>query len=514
MTDTLSKAMKMTDTLVNLVSGLGTQRDKRSYTEFTDIQLDESDLGVLYKNWLFGKVVDIPADDMTRKWRKPKAPSLEPEQLETFKQVERDLNVRGKVNTALKWARLYGGSVIIMGVNDGDDGTLAEPLEVEQVTQDSLQSLLVLDRFDVSVNHVNYSDLQNFRLPEFYYLPNGTPVHHTRVIRFDGYELPWKEFERNNYWGGSICERVYDEVLNTKLTTQSISSMLFETNIDVVTVKNLFERIMNKQTLASLLKRFELASLTKSINKTLIIDQDNETFERKGQNFSGLPSLISEYLSVCSAAADIPVTRFLGQSAKGFSATGEGDLKNYYDMISSKQETDLFNPLYKLDQVLVRSALGMYPDDWDFTFCSLWQMTEKEKAEVNKLEAEEAEKNYNLGAIQSHHIAARLLDQGIYPTLTAYEVEAMEQVEEFVQAEEYEKILNPPEEAPAQEAPEAAQEAPEGDQDEPPQMAEEGEQEATQADPDEPEADMEAVAPEADEEQDQGEAEEDQEGDS
>lgn len=422
--------MQFTDNLRNLVTGLGTTSDKRSFTEFTHLELGRTYLGILYRNWLFGKVTDIPADDMTRKWRRPKASSLSIDELEKFKRVERDLKVRASVNEALKWARLYGGAAIIMNVNDGL-GELSDPLDVGAIREGDLESLIVVDRWDLTPQGVNTWDVsEGFRLPDIYQLSGGSRVHHSRVIRFDGYKLPWDEFQRNNYWGGSIVERVYDDVLNTKITTQSIASLIFEASVDVITVKDLFNRIMNQKGLDSLIKRFQLANVTKSINKALVIDQDNETFTRHATNFSGLPSLISEFLSVVAAGADIPATRMLGQSAKGFSATGEGDLDNYYDMISSKQETDLYDALTKLDEVLVPSVFGRPVEDWDFEFNPLQQMDEKEISEINKSDTESAKLALESGVITLSQWAAQLLRKGTYPTLDSDWVEALEQMEE------------------------------------------------------------------------------------
>jgi phage-related protein (TIGR01555 family) len=428
----------MTDNLVNLVSGLGTSRDKRSYSEFTHTDLGQAYLGTLYRNWMFGKVVDIPADDMTRKWRTPKAPSLTIEDLELFTKVEKELKIRATVNEALKWARLYGGAGLILNVNDGL-GELSDPLELDRIKEGDLESVVAVDRYDLTAVKVNTRDVASgFRLPEFYQLAGGGHIHHSRIIRFDGFKLPWDELQRNMYWGGSVAERVYDEILNAKITTQSIASLIFESSVDVITVKGLFERIMNKQGLDAIMTRFRLANMTKSINKALIIDQDQETFQKHTTNFSGLPPMISEFYSVIAAAADIPATRMLGQSAKGFSATGQGDLDNYYDMISSKQETDLYDALGKLDQVLTRSVFGRPVEDWDFEFNPLQQMDEKQQAEINKLDSEAAANELQAGVITLSQWAAQLLAKGVYPTLDSEWVESLEGMEEL----EAENMMN------------------------------------------------------------------------
>ena len=177
----MSKATIM-DNLVNMVSGLGTSRDKRSYSEFTYTDLGQTYLGTLYRNWMFGKVVDIPADDMTRKWRTPLAPSLTIEDLEKFTKVEKALKIRATVNEALKWARLFGGAGLIMNVNDGL-GNLEDPLDLNRVKEGDLESVVAVDRYDLTAVRVNMRDVSGeFRLPEFYQLAGGGHIH---ILRSD-----------------------------------------------------------------------------------------------------------------------------------------------------------------------------------------------------------------------------------------------------------------------------------------------------------------------------------------
>jgi hypothetical protein len=81
--------------------------------------------------------------------------------------------------------------------------------------------------------------------------------------------------------------------------------------------------------------------------------------------------------------------RLFGQSPSGMNATGESDLRNYWDMIGSQQEARLRRPLTKVYDVLWRSALGTDPPStFAFKFNSLYQMNEMEKAEVSQRDAD------------------------------------------------------------------------------------------------------------------------------
>ena len=48
---------------------------------------------------------------------------------------------------------------------------------------------------------------------------------------------------------------------------------------------------------------------------------DGETWARQKIDFGGLPEMVRTFLQVAAGAADIPVTRLLGQSPSGMSAS-------------------------------------------------------------------------------------------------------------------------------------------------------------------------------------------------
>ena len=85
-----------------------------------------------------------------------------------------------------------------------------------------------------------------------------------------------------------------------------------------------------------------------------------------------------------AGAAEIPATKLFGRSPQGFSATGESDLKNYAEMISSLQERMLRPALEKLLPVMAMSCWGFCPDDLDIVFEPVIVPTPAERAELSE----------------------------------------------------------------------------------------------------------------------------------
>ncbi len=163
-----------------------------------------------------------------------------------------------------------------------------------------------------------------------------------------------------------MLQVLYDAVHAVALTTAGATSLMHEAKVDVVTVPNLSEHLSSTETTAQLSARFAYAAAMKSINNLLLLG-DGETWARQRVDFAGLPEMVRTFLQVAAGAADIPVTRLLGQSPAGLSATGDSDTRNYYDMIAARQELDLRPQLERLDRLIARSE-GLDPGALSFAF--------------------------------------------------------------------------------------------------------------------------------------------------
>ncbi|MHB0973946.1 MAG: DUF1073 domain-containing protein [Thiobacillus sp.] len=415
------------DGLENVVAGLGTDRDKRSYSVWADPRvLNRQELENMYRgSWLAKKIVNAVADDMTREWLHV---IFDGEELgTTIEQAEKRYGVVRKINEALRWGRLYGGALIIIGTKDKN---LSKPLDVKNVRQGDLRYLHVVDRWRVSPAGALNRDLEspNFGMPDSYVIAESTVhVHHTRVLRFNGEKLPYFAWLRNSMWDDSVLQHVMDSLMNCDTTTQAVATMLFESNVDVVTAEGLTDVLARKDGEAILTKRFQVAALLKSFNRMLLLD-GTESYEKKQNSFANLDKIIQQFMVDVSGAADIPMTRLFGQSAAGLNANGDNDVRNYYDMVSAKQESDLRPQMEYLYEVLVRSELGHMPEDFRFDFNPLWQMSESEQATVEKTNAERDQIYVGMGVVPEHLIARELKERGTYRNMTDEDVELVEEL--------------------------------------------------------------------------------------
>lgn len=422
------------DGLENVVAGLGTERDKAAYARYGHTSaMSQPELENMYRaSWLCKRIVNSVADDMTRKWRDH---LFDSDQQFAVESLESKLAVQEKTNEALRYARLYGGAALILGVN-GEESS--EPLNPSTVKKDGLRWILPVDRYRLVSGGVIEDDPEssNFGFPREYILSNSksTRIHHTRVIRFEGQRVPYFVFTANGYWHDSEIMHTLASIKNADTASAGIGTMLYEANVDVISVNGLRELLTTECGEAQLVKRFQLAATMKSFNRALILDE-GEKYEKKSNSFANLDKIWERFDTNVCGAADIPMVRLFGQSAAGMNATGDNDVRNYYDMISSRQEKDLRPALAYLDEVLIRSALGDMPKDYRFEFRSLWQMSDKEKSEIGKTNAERDKIYLEAGVLTEGVVARELREDGTYSSLTDEDVKLAEELSEALTTE-------------------------------------------------------------------------------
>lgn len=381
--------------------GTGNQHDQSVYG-FNFLSRDRLKLEAMYRSsWVVGQVVDVVADDMTRKGVKLNGLS-DPKESEKIDQEMDRLQVWGRLNKTIKWSRLYGGAIAVMMI---DGQNVSTPLNLNTIGKDQFKGLLVLDRWMVQPT---LQDLVTELGPDY-----GTPryydvitdsvglcnqkVHYSRVIRMDGVELPYNQSIAENLWGQSVIERLEDRLTIFDSATLGAGQLVYKAHLRTYKVKGLRSLIAaGGQLYEALVKQVNMIRQWQSNEGLTLMDAD-DTYEAHQYNFSGLDNILLQFGQQISGATGIPLVRLFGQSPAGLNATGESDLANYYDNINQQQEGRLRTPLQILYAVLHMSVLGKpLPDSFSFKFASLWQLDDEKKANVAKgvtdavLAAEEA----------------------------------------------------------------------------------------------------------------------------
>lgn len=424
----------ITDGFKNIVKGLGTSKDPRnSVTYEMGLRITQITANNLYVyNWLAAKVVDIPIDDATRKWRNILISDAE--QKKEIEKALKDFDVKGKVNLASKWARVFGGAVIL-AIIEGDDQE--EPLVIDNIKEGSLKNFIILDRYNIYPEQINRNILSDhFGKPEYYMVSrSGQRIHHTRLFKIDGDMTTLMELEQQNYWGNSIFTTLFEPISDSQIVSQSINNLIYESNVDVYRINGLNALVAEGRD-DLVVKRLKLAHEMKSIINGIALDKEDE-YDKKTNSFMQLPQIDDRFIQKVSGASNIPVTRLLGISPAGQNATGESDMLNYYDFIQSLQENKLRPIIDWMDNIILASVIST-AKEFEYEFKPLQQLSEIEQSDVNLKNAQRDQTYLDQDIIQPSDALAELAEQGTYVSIDENRVEKEKSEEEldFGQEEE------------------------------------------------------------------------------
>lgn len=419
-----------------LGAGSGNIADGSGYVQSNLMTRQPRQLEFMYRgSWIVGAVVDSVADDMTRQGV-DFGTAIDPDVALAMQARQDDLQLWTGISDTIKWARLYGGAIGVMQI-DGQD--LATPLKVETITKDQFLGVVPLSRWELNPNTsqivTNLGPV--IGKPEYYDVgPNATAlqnktIHHSRVMRIEGIKLPYFQRIAEQGWGLSVVERMYDRLLAYDSATTGAAQLVYKAYLRTLKVEGL-RKILAAGGAAydALVKNVEAIRQFQSTEGLTLIDSADE-FAALTYTFAGLNDILLGFGQQISGATQIPLVRLFGQSPAGLNATGDGDIRNYYDSIKARQESDLRAPVNLIMDCLHRSVTGKAPPaGFRPQFNPCWQLSESEKASIAKNVGDTVGAAYGDGIIDRPTAMKELKQSaettGVFSNITRQDITAAE----------------------------------------------------------------------------------------
>ena len=374
-------------------------------------------LNILFRNnWIAKAIIEKPANEMLKNGFEIHS-ELDPDKVTKIMNVYTRTKTNAKFLKCLKWARLYGGCILVPMIEGQDD--LSKPLDFDTIMPDSYKGCFVVDRWSgisPSLEIVDEIDDPDFGKPKYYTISTNNTntsvkIHHSRIIKMIGRELPYWEEMAEDYWGASELEHVYTELRKRDDTSANISFLIFLANIRIFKMKNLGQAITlgDQESLNRVYQSMQTMNRLMCNTGTFAMDQDDD-FATQQYTFTGINDVYESFMLDISGAAEIPVDKLFGRSPTGFNS-GEETLQNYYDTIQEKQETYVREPLERLLKIITMSTLGEIPDDFELVFSPVRRPSNMEKADLAQKQAQPVLDVYNAGIIGKGTVLRELKQQ-------------------------------------------------------------------------------------------------------
>ena len=364
----------------------------RSQTAQTgEVWIPDYDLAEKYQyNGLFSKIIDRPAEEALKHGMEYNVSDAD---LREFLDDALDrLDWEEKAVTAIRWARLFGGSIIVMLLDDG--GGLEEPVNWQDVR--SVEELRVYERAIVQPDPDTYrtGKAEYFDVSSTY---GGTfRVHRSRCLVFKNGSLPeYGAAQQYYYWGLPEYIRIHKDLSRALKTHTNAANMIEKSVQPVYKQKNLQSTLAAEGGDTAVLKRLNVIDQARGMLNSIAVDMDGEDYDFKTFQMTGTKEILESTCNLLSAVTCIPQTILFGRSPAGENATGESDLENYYNFVEGIQKRMLKKNIRTLIKAIVQA--GVYdgsienPGNIKPTFKPLWSLSETEKATVELTKAQRAQ---------------------------------------------------------------------------------------------------------------------------
>lgn len=419
------KKEKKTDAFINTYNKLGindnvTRATFSAYTRFSQTECED----YFGAHWINRNAVTIIPEDLFRQ-----GVSFKHDDIKVVENVHNkleELEVIDNFLTSCILSRIYGGSLLILGIVDGR--TPEQPVNTKAIK--NIEFLHPIDRFKVRIKTYYTDPLKpNFNKPELYEVTNKegktSVIHESRVLRFDGDYLPESLAENNQGWYDSIYVSIQDS-LKQYCTAMSSGATLFVDFITkVIKIPNLMDLVQRGKTGDNAIdKRIALAS-SKIANHNIVAIGEGEEFSKIATAVAGLKELMDLYIEAVCGSIKVPRTRLLGQQL-GVLAGADEQTRTYYDVVKAYGNKHVKKQFETFLKYLLQAMFSKEPDSWAWEFNPLWQDSQKSLLEQRKIQADIDGIYLSQGVVTPEEIAVSRFTERGYSFDTHIEMELRE----------------------------------------------------------------------------------------
>lgn len=386
------------DSWMNHVTALGTSRDKRTHSYYAaDVVTDIEALSLWRSEDMCRRVIEAEVNEAFRRGVK-----LNVGDQELGEEIQGELEELKFTETfvrAAHYENAFGGAAIYGVMNDTD--AVDQPLNEDGITK--LSAFHIFEPRELWPSSW-YTDVQSpkFGTPETWRLiPVGAhnmigaqmlTIHESRLIIFPGKRISRQILPgQRSGWGDSKLSGVYATIRDFGSVWGSAANILEDFAQAVLKMDGYAELMKTTDGEAIVKSRLRMLDMMRSSIRAMIVDKGDD-FVRTVTPVSGLAELLQEFAQRIAAAADMPVTVMMGMAPAGLNATGDNDMRSWYDKVGARREHH-YKCRYEQGvrwKMLAKDSVtqGKEPKVWDVGFPPLWEPTELETATTRKLIAE------------------------------------------------------------------------------------------------------------------------------
>lgn len=398
--------------LENVLTGMGVRgRDKSLETSVAVPEiLDKQSLENLYHNGLVRRYVDEIPDALLS--HPPtinlgKDPGVDTTIKDKFDQYLRAMDFSSILCEQIKLQRLYGGGGAVLLINDGQPAE--EPVNLNTIRSFngfvplSNEELIPADSVGIDYSRPTHYQIYTTRKLEEDQQDRVTMirVHKSRVARFDGLYLPTDTRQRNNGWGLSCVQVIWEAFVEYNTSISGLGQLMSQGDLLVHSIPGLMMKVANNEEV-KLTKRLELNKLALSLYNMFIKDKDEE-ITNLSRPLNNIAQAMTPFVDYLQATTGWPKSILMGESPGGLGKEGRFEERMWAAIVARWCTSYCTAPVRQIFQYILLSKTGptrgQMPPSWEVEFPSIYTETPKEETELQTAAATTAQILIDRGVI-------------------------------------------------------------------------------------------------------------------
>lgn len=370
---------------------------------------------ILAQNWLIDKACTMPGRDAVRHGYEitvNDGTAIDPKILDEIRRMDKKFKIKKQCTEFVRKGRIFGIRIAMFDIDNKDPLYYEKPFNPDGITPGSYRGITQLDPYWITPE-LSGNAASNPAAPDFYeptwWRINGKRVHRTHlIIMRNGDELTDILKPSYIYGGIPVPQKLAERVYAAERTANE-APMLALSKRTTVLHADLSQAVTNLQ---SFLEKIELWTRLRD-NFGVKIAGTEETVEQFDTSLTDLDAVIMTQFQLVAAAAEVPATKLLGTSPKGFNATGEYEEASYHEFLESLQEHDLTPLVDRHHLLLIRSYIApkfsIAPFATEINWKPVDSPTAKEQADINLTKGQTDNALVQAGAIDGTDVRNRII---------------------------------------------------------------------------------------------------------
>ncbi|HCT1986905.1 TPA: DUF1073 domain-containing protein [Proteus mirabilis] len=361
---------------------------------------------VIAKHWLVDKACNMPARDAIRQGYDIDCDNDDDRTIsKKLRKRDKKYRITHQLKELVHFGRVYGGRLALFVVETSNPKEWYEnPFNIDGVTKGMYKGIKQIDpqwvTADLTDSNVQDPASMDFYEPT-YYVIGGRKYHKSHFIKFVPFPVPNVLKPMYNYFGVSVPERIYERVYASERTANEAPQL-------AMTKRLLTMGIADPESAdKDIIRENMLYFMEMRDNYGVQMTGSEDTVQQFDTSLADLDATIMTQYQLVASASNVPATKLLGTTPKGFNSTGEYEEANYREELESIQSNDLEELLQRHYDMLMRSD-GLPVTEISITWAPLDSPTAVESADIELKEAQTDVALASTGAIDGLDIRKKL----------------------------------------------------------------------------------------------------------